>query len=181
VTGVVDGPGAARTLVAGVGNIFREDDGFGPEVARCLAAEALPPCVRVIDYGIRSTHLAYDLLDGWDRLILIDLVRPEGHPGSLHLLEVSPDDATGGDAGLDPHGFDPGTVLAGVGMLGGTLPPTVVVGCEPATVEDGIGLSPPVEAAVPEAVRAVRSLLSGQMPLASGRRAMITIDDRGGR
>jgi hydrogenase maturation protease len=158
---------AGRTLVAGVGNIFRGDDGFGPEVARRLAGEALPHEVRVVDYGIRSAHLTYDLLDGWDRLVLIDLVRPEGHPGHLHLLEVGPGDATGGDAGLDPHGFDPGTVLTGVGLLGGTLPPTVVVGCEPASVEDGIGLSPPVEAAVPEAVRAVRSLLSGQMPLAS--------------
>lgn len=155
------------TLVAGVGNIFRSDDGFGSEVARRLAAESLPADVRVVDYGIRSTHLAYDLLDGWERLVLVDLVAPAGQPGTLHLLEVGPDDAGSDSAGaVDPHSMDPGAVLSGVVSLGGTLPPTIIVGCEPATVDDGIGLSPAVEGAVPSAVRTVLNLVTGQLPVA---------------
>lgn len=153
-----------RTLVAGVGNIFRSDDGFGSEVARRLATETLPAGVRVVDYGIRSTHLAYDLLDGWDRLVLIDLVPAAGQPGTLHLLEVGPDDADAPPGAVDPHSMDPGAVLSGVASLGGTLPPTIVVGCEPATVDDGIGLSPAVEAAVPVAVRTVLNLAAPAAP-----------------
>ena len=58
---------AARVLVAGVGNLFLGDDGFGPEVVRRLAEQGtLPPGVRVVDYGIRGMHLAYDLLDTVD-------------------------------------------------------------------------------------------------------------------
>ena len=63
----------ARVLVAGIGNLFLGDDGFGPEVVRRLAAGGQPPPgVQVTDYGIRGMHLAYDLLDGWDALILVD-------------------------------------------------------------------------------------------------------------
>jgi hydrogenase maturation protease len=161
-----------RTLVAGVGNLFRSDDGFGPEVARRLAAGPLPDGVRVVDYGIRSTHLAYDLLEGWDRLILIDLVPPEGAPGQVHVLAVDQGGEGGGAdgrAGLDPHGMDPGTVLAGVAALGGARPPTVVVGCQPATVDDGIGLSAPVEAAVADAIEVVLGLLEGAASRGGGR------------
>ncbi len=61
-----------RVLVAGVGNIFLGDDGFGVEVARQLAGETGPAGVAVADFGIRGVHLAYQLLEGYDALILID-------------------------------------------------------------------------------------------------------------
>ncbi len=144
-------------LVAGIGNVFLSDDGFGSEVARSLRSHALPDDVRVVDYGIRGTHLAYDLLDGWEALILVDAVPARGHPGRLHLLAVGSDDLAVG--AIDPHSMDPATVLAGLASLGGTLPPTVVVGCEPGSLEDGIGLTPAVAAAVPAAVDAVERLL----------------------
>lgn len=171
MTGAATTARSGRTLVAGVGNIFRSDDGFGSEVAQRLAAEDLPAGVRVVDYGIRSTHLAYDLLDGWERLVLVDLVPPAGRPGTLHLLEVDPGDAPADDSppgAVDPHSMDPGAVLSGVVSLGGTLPPTVVVGCEPATVDDGIGLSPAVAGAVPGAVRAVLDLVNADVPATAG-------------
>ena len=61
-----------RTLVAGIGNIFLGDDGLGCEVVRRLSQAELPAGVHVVDYGIRGLHLAYDLLDGCDRLVLVD-------------------------------------------------------------------------------------------------------------
>lgn len=151
-----------RVLVAGVGNLFLGDDGFGPEVVRRLAAsDDVPAHVRVVDYGIRGLHLAYDLLDGYRVLVLVDALPGAGPPGELTVLEVGEDDLGTGE--FDPHGMAPVAVLAGVRQLGGGLPKTYLVGCRPASVEQGIGLSDPVAAAVPEALAAVRALLSERM------------------
>ena len=153
---------ATRVLVAGIGNLFLSDDGFGPEVVRRLAQqEDLPDHVRVVDYGIRGMHLAYDLLDGYDALVLVDALPGPGAPGDITVLEVGADDL--GPGAFDPHGMAPVAVLASVQQLGGTLPPTYVVGCQPADVGDGIGLSDAVAAAVPGALETVRALLSERM------------------
>jgi hydrogenase maturation protease len=149
-------------LVACVGNIFRSDDGFGVEVGRRLAGRELPPQTRVEDFGIRSVHLAYELMNGYDVLVLVDTVaRQEGRPGSLFLIE--PDLATlQGGAGdglsrrtVDPHDLPPGGVLALLPDLGAQVGRVLVVGCRPETLDDGIGLSPPVEAAVEAATTMV--------------------------
>lgn len=140
-----------RILVAGIGNIFLGDDGFGPEVVRRVPADT--PGTRVVDYGIRGMHLAYDLLDGWDALVLVDAVPGAGEPGAVRVFEA--DTAVRGPVGLDAHGMDPAAVFASLAALGGQAPPTVVVGCQVAAVEEGIGLSPPVAAAVGSAVDAV--------------------------
>jgi hydrogenase maturation protease len=151
-----------RVLVAGIGNLFLGDDGFGPEVVRRLAdSDDLPAQVRVVDYGIRGMHLAYDLLEGYRALVLVDALPGQGQPGELTVLEVGPDDLGSGE--FDPHGMAPVAVLASVRQLGGTLPPTYVVGCRPASVAEGIGLSDTVSAAVPQAMAAVRALLSERM------------------
>jgi hydrogenase maturation protease len=162
---------AARVLVAGIGNLFLGDDGFGPEVVRRLAEQhALPPGVRVIDYGIRGMHLAYDLLDPYDALVLVDALPAGGTTGEVVVLEVSADDLSGGE--FDAHGMNPMAMLCGVERLGGALPTTYVVGCRVADVAEGIGLSAPVAAAVPEAVEAVRTLvarLTAAAPADTGR------------
>ena len=151
---------APRILVAGIGNVFRTDDGFGCEVVRRLAAEPCPDGVRVTDYGIRGLHLAYDLLDPWDALVLVDALPDRGNVGSVAVLRVAPDDVAEGRP-VDAHGMDPATVLASLAALGGSLPArTLVVGCQVADTGDGIGLTVPVAAAVEEAVRTVRELVS---------------------
>jgi hydrogenase maturation protease len=160
-------------LVAGVGNMFLRDDGFGPEVARRLATdEGLPSGVEVVDYGIRGMHLAYDLLAGVDVLVLVDAVPPhraEGDgsgpsaPGSLRVLRIRSEDLDGRTS-LDPHGMDPAAVLGKLRTLGGELPETYVVGCVPADVTEGVGLTPPVAAALPGAMAAVVNLLSQHTP-----------------
>jgi hydrogenase maturation protease len=148
-------------LVAGIGNLFLGDDGFGPEVARRLAAadsgDTVPDGVRVVDYGIRGMHLAYDLLDGVRALVLVDALPGDAPPGTLTVLEVGPDDL--GDGEFDAHGMDPVAVLASLEAMGGRLPPTYVVGCRPADLSEGIGLSEPVAQAVGEAVVTVRRLV----------------------
>ncbi len=153
----------ARILVAGIGNIFLGDDGFGSEVVRRADIPQNDPGVRVIDYGIRGMHLAYDLLDSWDTLVLVDAVASRGNPGTLHVFQADfeADQASWSEApGLDAHGMDPGTVFANLRALGGNPPYTVVVGCEAGSVEEGIGLTEPVAKAVPRAARAVEEIVA---------------------
>ncbi|MEU9736621.1 hydrogenase maturation protease [Streptomyces sp. NPDC048002] len=158
---------APRTLVAGVGNIFLGDDGFGVETLRRLPREDLPASVELADVGVRGVHLAYELLDGWDTLVLVDVTARGGEPGTLYLLDVSTAEGRGPGtehAPLDGHRMTPDAVLALLDTLcagTGAVPPRriLVVGCEPACLEEGIGLSPQVEAAVPEAVRMVTELV----------------------
>ena len=152
-----------RVLVAGIGNVFHTDDGFGSEVARRLAGEPWPDGVRVVDYGIRGLHLAYDLLEPWDALVMVDAVPDRGRVGSVAVLGIRPDDVDG-TGQVDAHGMDPATVLASLTALGGRLPArTFLVGCQVAETGDGMGLTPPVEAAVEEAVQVVRAAVTGEL------------------
>ena len=158
---------SARILVAGIGNIFLGDDGFGSEVVRNAGIRQDDPSVRVIDYGIRGMHLAYDLLEEWDSLVLVDAVPSRGNPGMLHVFQADPEDVPAADresgfttTGVDAHGMDPAAVFASLRALGGSPPYTVVVGCEAGSVEEGIGLTEPVAKAVPRAARAVEEIVA---------------------
>lgn len=152
----------ARVLVAGIGNIFFADDGFGVEVANRLSGTDLPPEVKVVDYGIRGIHLAYDLLNGYDVTILVDALSRGGAPGTVYVLDVSGsgEELAAQPRQLDPHGMTPDAVLEHVAALGGSPGQVYVVGCEPADTGERIGLSDPVAAAVPHAVAAVHELLT---------------------
>ncbi|MBQ0862515.1 hydrogenase maturation protease [Streptomyces smyrnaeus] len=158
---------AGRVLVAGIGNIFLGDDGFGVEVVQRLARHPLPEHAQALDIGVRGVHLAYQVLDGCETLIMVDAVQRGGAPGTVRLIEVSEQDraAPEGVPVVDGHHMSPQAVLALLETLregmGGSTPGRVfVVGCEPAELAEGIGLSPPVAAAVDEAVELVLRLLA---------------------
>ena len=157
---------AARILVAGIGNIFLGDDGFGSEVVRHATIPHDDPSVRVTDYGIRGMHLAYDLLEAWDTLVLVDAVPSRGSPGRLHVFQAD-HESQPAPTGLDAHSMDPAAVFASLRALGGSPPYTVVVGCEAGSVEEGIGLTEPVAKAVPRAVRAVEEIVTALQTAAS--------------
>lgn len=144
-----------RVLVAGIGNVFFGDDGFGVEVARRLA-DAPPEGARVADYGIRSLHLAYELLESVDRLIVADCMSRGGEPGTLYVVE--PRDLPVSVA--DGHDMNIGFVCSMVKQLGGVMPPMLLVGCEPACLDSGIGLSTRVTHAIPAAVNLIRELVA---------------------
>ena len=154
-----------RVLVAGIGNIFLSDDGFGSVVAgRLLAERALPPGVEVVDVGIRGMHLAYRLLDGYSALVIVDITHGDGPPGTLYLLEHDLSGASG-DAAFNPHGMDPDSVLELIDALAHgvgadqVVDRVLVLGCEPADVGEGMGLSPAVAAAVDRAVEATHRVV----------------------
>ena len=164
---------ARRVLVAGLGNVFLGDDGFGVEVVRRLAERPLPPGVEVADIGIRGVHLAFELLDGVEQLILVDAARRGDPPGTVSVIEVDGPggtDADRADAGsaaadgfvplMDAHDMGPDAVLGLLGALGGHVGrPTIVVTCEPERLEPGMGLSGPVADAVEPAADAVLARL----------------------
>ena len=149
-----------RVLIAGVGNVFFGDDGFGPEVARALA-QAPVPGAKVEDFGIRGLHLAYELLNGYDRAIIIDAVPRGDVPGTLYVIEP---DTTVLPATPDAHSMDLGNVFAYLRTLGGAPPPLTIVGCEPENVEPGMGLSDVVANSVEGAAALVRRLIDQQHP-----------------
>jgi hydrogenase maturation protease len=117
------------------------------------------PHVQLVDYGIRGMHLAYDLVDGCDALVLVDAIPNNGAPGTVHVFEAD-HESLAAAAGLDAHAMDPGAVFANLNALGGRPPYTIVIGCEIANTDEGIGLSDAVANAVPDAVRALEDVLS---------------------
>jgi len=149
----------SKVLVAGVGNIFLGDDGFGVEVARRLAAKPLPAYVHVQDFGIRGIHLAYQLLEGYDLLIIVDALPFGAAPGTLCVMEPERDGDGHDDVPSDAHTMNPQSVLSMVSALGGRIDRVLVVGCEPQDSVERIGLSESVSRAVDEAVRLISDLL----------------------
>jgi hydrogenase maturation protease len=151
---------ARRILVAGIGNVFLGDDGFGVALAGRLAKQRLPDGVEVVDFGIRGMDLALALQDGYDAAVLLDAT-PRGHPpGTLYVIEPRLEE---GDVGIDAHGMDPVKVLALARHMShppGPPPRTLVVGCEPGDVENVASLTEPVRAALDEAVRLVESVIA---------------------
>jgi hydrogenase maturation protease len=126
---------------------------------RHVPQELAGPHVELVDYGIRGMHLAYDLLDGCDALVLVDAIPNTGAPGTVHVFEAD-HESLAAAAGLDAHAMDPGAVFASLNALGGTPPYTIVIGCEVTNVDEGIGLSDAVASAVPDAVCAIEDVLS---------------------
>ena len=157
---------AGRVLVAGLGNIFLTDDGFGVEVAQRLATRALPEHVKVADFGIRGVHLAYELLDGaYDTTILVDATPRGEAPGTVYLIEPDLDGigtraTTESFEASDAHGMNPSAVLSLLVSLGGVPGRMLIVGCEPASTEEGMGLTDAVAAAVDEAVTLILDVVA---------------------
>jgi hydrogenase maturation protease len=153
-----------RILVAGIGNIFLADDGFGVEVVKRLAERELPEGVEVVDFGIRGLDLAYALHEGYEVVIFVDATPRGEEPGTVYVIEAEIEEE--GEVALDTHGMDPVKVLRFARAMGAKPVRTLVVGCEPQLVLSGenyddmlMELSEPVRAAVGEAAKLVESLV----------------------
>jgi hydrogenase maturation protease len=156
-------------LVAGVGNAWLRDDGFGGEVVRRLYQRQLPPAVSVMDAGTGGLDLAYEVMRGYDALVILDVSKQGGAPGTLYVIEPDADETEGeiedGDV-INPHSMDPQTVLRFVKSVGAWPGRVIVIACEPAEVEEiGWGLSTQVSEAVDRAatlvLETVQELLTG--------------------
>ena len=148
-----------QILVAGIGNAWLRDDGFGSEVAKRLEGHELPEGVSVFDFGSGGLDLAYEVMRGYHGLVLVDVSQQGGEPGTLYVMEPDPEEIEGGiEDGevINPHGMDPKTVLRFVKAVGGWPGKVVIVACEPGNVEDmGMGLTDEVSASIDRAVKLV--------------------------
>jgi hydrogenase maturation protease len=151
-------------LVAGIGNIFLGDDGFGSEVARRISERTVVPGVRVIDFGIRGVDLLYTLLDGYEATIIIDALSQGGAPGTIYVVEPDFNEFGDDGAAVEPHAMDPMRILGLARSMGAVLRNVRLVGCEPATFgpegEGQMGLSACVSAAMEQAVDVVEGLIT---------------------
>ena len=152
-----------RVMIAGIGNMFMKDDGFGSAVVKKIMNRQLPEGVEVKDFGTSGLKLAYDLMKGYDALIFLDASARGEKPGTLYVIEPNESDFSndleqGGP--IDPHGADPVTVLRFVKSIGSWPGKVVVVACEPESVDEfEIGLSEPVDSAIDPAVEMVEEII----------------------
>src|SRR5262245_3312019 len=149
-------------LIAGIGNIFIGDDGFGSEVARRIEQRPMTAAVRVVDFGIRALDFAFALLDGYDTVIIVDATQRGGEPGTIYLIDPDLNELDS-NTGVEAHSLDPMRVLALARSMGAELKNIRIVGCEPESFgpsdEGRMGLSPVVTAAVDHAIEAIESLI----------------------
>ena len=120
--------------------------------------------------------MAFELLEGYDGLLLIDAVPMGELPGTLALIEPDADaiDSRGNDESpiVDAHTMNPAVVLATLARLGGSVGNILIVGCQPANVQEGMGLTPDVAAAVDDAAQLCCELVSHMVePVTKGARA----------
>lgn len=156
-------------LVAGIGNVFCGDDGFGVAVVHGLRQRSLPTDVSVMDVGIRARDLTYTLLDGWDLVVLVDATRRGQPPGTLTLLELDPQGRLEAATAVEAHALGPKQVLESASALGAKLGRVMLVGCEPASLDTQSGgaswnLSPAVASAVERAIALVERVVLGLEP-----------------
>lgn len=154
----------APAVVVGIGSELRHDDGVGPAVARLVGVAVPGAAIKV--------HAAADpteLLDAWEgaRLaVVVDATRSGATPGTVRVLELG-DGAGGADAGRvgggvsGTHAIGFGATLALARALGRAPARVVVVAVEGAEFGAGVGLSPAVAAAVPEAASRVLEIVEG--------------------
>ncbi len=140
-------------VVAGLGNVLKSDDGFGPAVVERLRTQEIPTDVTLVDAGVRTMHLAYDIADDVELLIVVDVVATDDEPGTLVVLEPDLDSLP---TQPDGHGMGLAAVLDLTRRLGRGPERIVMIGCPPVSITDGLGMSPQVEAAVGPATTLVR-------------------------
>lgn len=155
-----------KILIAGFGNIFLSDDGFGPAVIRAIDPAGFPDNVRVRDFGTGGMHLALEMLEGYETVIVVDAVGRDDAAGTVFAIEVSEDPSIPHRdtvTASDPHAMGVGSVLALYDRLRAQsgierAPRIVVAGCVPQTIEEGMELSEPVRAAIPACIDLIRKL-----------------------
>jgi hydrogenase maturation protease len=162
-----------KVLVAGIGNVFLGDDGFGVETVRRLSLCSLAEGVTVKDFGMRGFDLACSLSGEWDLVILVDAVQKGGAPGSVYVIELNRCDDKSLACGLDPHGLDPVRAIELANAIGEVTARLLLVGCEPANLggDEGFwGLSEPVEGSIEGAMKTIAGVISRFQKKVTGRR-----------
>ena len=156
-----------RIVVAGMGNVLRQDDGFGVVVAQRLLDGLVPDEVRVMDIGIGGIHMVQALFERTDGLIVLDAVDLGRHPGTVVVIEPDVMDVSSlplierHDQLADMHYATPSRAFMLARALEILPAATWLVGCQPVDAQSyGEGLSAEVANAVDTAIAEVKTLVA---------------------
>lgn len=149
----------ARVAVIGIGNVLTGDDAIGPSVVRTFEAQwTVPEAVQVLDAGTPGLDLtAY--IAGLEGVIFVDAVKAQGVPGTLRTLDRAELLRPSPALTLSPHQPGVREALLTAEFMGVTPARVRLIGVVPGVMDQGIGLSPAVHAALPAAVAAVAQTL----------------------
>ena len=141
-------------MVLGTGNELFKDEGVGVHAARILQAK-LPPSgsnVEVIDGG--TSPDIWSLIDGADKLIIVDAVRGGCEPGTIY--RFTPQQIVA-DRGIVTSVHQMGILenLSLMDLVGGKPKETVIIGVEPAELEPGLELSARLQERMPKIIQTV--------------------------
>jgi hydrogenase maturation protease len=145
--------GSTDVRVLGLGNLLLSDDGLGLRLLETLAAEGSG--AEFLDGGTQGLALL-SYLAHRRALIILDAVARGAPPGTVHVLQG---DNISAHHAVTAHGSNALELLAAARLLGDLPPSVTIIGIEPARIATGIGLSPAVEAALPEALARARTAL----------------------
>jgi len=144
-----------NTLILGMGSEFLGDDGLGVHAVRALVKEDCPEGTELIEV---ANHLVDALvaLQRADRVIVLDVLRAQGKPGSIYRVSLQPGQISEGIP--LSHGVD----LLRALYLGGCYGflDVVVIAMEPSVIDWSTNLSKEVRKALPFMVQAVKDELN---------------------
>jgi hydrogenase maturation protease len=142
------------TLVIGLGNPLRGDDGVGVRVAHLLATQPLPPNVEVLDGGTQGLGIV-NQIEGRRRVVFVDAADVGRSPGEFACFSLDEAQLLGDDRHLTIHAAGLRDALL-LGQALDILPEEIIIfGVQPANLDWDSALSPEVEASLPKLIAAV--------------------------
>jgi hydrogenase maturation protease len=150
--------GRKPTLVIGVGNRYRSDDGVGPVVASKLGAMNLPSVVACEESGEGAA-----LMEAWkgaEHVIIIDAASSGSLPGTLHTINAQSQRIPSSFFHYSSHAFSVAEAIELARALGQLPPHLVLFGIEGKDFDAGLGLSPEVERSSEEVLRLMTEQLT---------------------
>jgi hydrogenase maturation protease len=143
----------SRSVVIGVGNAFRGDDGAGREVAKRVR-ERVPDELDVIVCELEPTRLI-DAWDGAEAALVVDAVSSGAEPGTVHRFDATTEELPSREFRSSTHALGIGETIElarAIGRLPGRM---VVFGVEGEAFGSGTELSGPAQDGVERAVEMV--------------------------
>ncbi len=134
-----------NTLIIGVGNEFRGDDGAGIVVVRHLRPQARAN-VTILEASGEGAALM-EIWKGASRVILIDVTRSGSAPGTIHRFEAHAEPLPSRFFHYSTHAFSVAEAVEMARALNQLPPQLIVYGIEGRNFTAGEGLSPEVEKA----------------------------------
>lgn len=146
---------APHIVVLGIGNNLLADEGIGFHAVNRLRAAGAGEQLKLVDGGTLGPALL-DFLEHADGLIVIDAARLGLQPGAVKCFSETEMDALLRSGIRTVHELGLKDLLD-MARLSGTLPPRrALIAVEPACIEWGTALSPPVAVSLDRIVALVR-------------------------